>query len=107
MSRFNVRSITEIPAVPVIVPKDKQPSAYDAMRRSTAKATPPPMLSPTTGNVVIDPTKKGRPTKDDVRRQKMDMASAAISALVGDKPTKAKIRDYMAARIAQLNLEKR
>jgi hypothetical protein len=37
----------------------------------------------------------------------MDMASAAISALVGDKPTKAKIRDYMTARIAQLNLEKR
>lgn len=106
MSRFNVRAITEIPAPPVMVPKDKQPSAYDAMRRSNAKAAPP-MLSPTTGNVVIDPTKKGRPTKDDVRRQKMDMASAAIGTLVGNKPTKAKIREYMTARIAQLNLEKR
>ena len=107
MSRFNVRAITEIAAPPVMVPRDKQPSAYDAMRRTSAKAAPPPMLSPTTGNVVIDPTKKGRPTKDDVRRQKMDMASAAITTLVGNKPTKAKIREYMTARIAQLNLEKR
>jgi hypothetical protein len=37
----------------------------------------------------------------------MDMASAAISILVESNPTKAKIREYMAARIAQLNMEKR
>ena len=51
--------------------------------------------------------KKGRPTKDDIRRQKMDQASAAIVALLSNKPTKNKVREYMTGRIAQLNEEKR
>ena len=51
--------------------------------------------------------KKGLPTKDDIRRQKMDMASAAIVALLSNKPTKNKVREYMTGRIAQLNEEKR
>jgi len=65
-----------------------------------------PIISHSTGNVVVEP-KKGRPTKDDIRRQKMDLADAAIVALVSNKPTKAKIRDYFAGRIAHLNVEKR
>jgi phage terminase large subunit-like protein len=65
-----------------------------------------PSISPSTGNVVIEP-KKGRPTKDDIRRQKMDLADAAIVALVSNKPTKAKIREYFEGRIAHLNAEKR
>jgi len=51
--------------------------------------------------------KKGRPTKDDIRRQKMDQASAAIVALLSNKPTKNKVREYITGRIAQLNEEKR
>jgi hypothetical protein len=37
----------------------------------------------------------------------MDLANAAIAALVSDKPTRNKIRDYMTKRIAVLNDEKR
>lgn len=103
MSRFNVRPITEIapPAAPMI--QNKKPSAYAAMNRSSA----PPVISSTSGNVVVEPAKRGRPSKDDVRRQKMDLANAAIAALVSDKPTRNKIRDYMTKRIAVLNDEKR
>ena len=107
MSRFNVRAIIEAAPPPVVVPKDKQPSAYDAMKRRAAKSTPSISSVSPAGNVLVEPVKKGRPTKDDLRRQKMDMASAAIGILVESKPTKAKIREYMEARIAQLNLEKR
>jgi hypothetical protein len=105
MSRFNVRPITVAVAPPVMVPKDKKPSAYDAMKHGSSSA--PPVISPTSGNVVVDATKKGRPTKDEVRRQKMMMASAAITMLLADKPTKAKVREYMAARIMTLDEEKR
>ena len=62
--------------------------------------------TPSTGNVVVEP-KKGRLTKDDIRRQKLDLADAAIVALVSHKPTKAKIREYFEGRIAHLNAEKR
>lgn len=107
MSRFNVRPISEPVAAPIYVPKDKQPSAYDAMKHRSGKAAPFVSSVSPAGNVLVEPVKKGRPTKDDLRRQKMDMASAAIALLVESKPTKAKIREYMAARIVQLNLEKR
>jgi hypothetical protein len=56
---------------------------------------------------MVEAPKKGRPTKDDIRRQKMDMASAAIVALLSNKPTKNRVREYMTGRIAQLNEEKR
>jgi hypothetical protein len=56
---------------------------------------------------MVEAAKKGRPTKDDIRRQKMDQASAAIVALLSNKPTKNKVREYMTGRIAQLNEEKR
>jgi len=106
MSRFNVRAITETAApLPALI-QNKQPSAYGAMRKRAGGAgSPPPMAS---GNVVVDSSaKKGRLTKDDIRRQKMDMADAAIVALVSNKPTRAKIREYMTGRIAMLNAEKR
>lgn len=105
MSRFNVRAITE--AVPPLPPpiQNKKPSAYDAMRRGGAGHAP--ASSPTTGAVMAEAAKKGRLTKDDVRRQKMDLADAAIVALVSNKPTRNKIREYMTGRIAILNAEKR
>jgi hypothetical protein len=105
MSRFNVRAITEAAPAPLPAPiQNKQPSAYAAMNKKGAGSAP--SISSSTGNVVIEP-KKGRPTKDDLRRQKMDLADAAIIALVSHKPTKAKIREYFEGRIAVLNAEKR
>jgi hypothetical protein len=74
------------------------------MKHGGAGAAPTP--SPSTGNVVVEP-KKGKPTKDDLRRQKMELADAAIVALVSNKPTRAKIREYIEGRIATLNAEKR
>jgi hypothetical protein len=56
---------------------------------------------------MVEDVKKGRTTKDDLRRQKMDMASAAIVMLLNNKPTRNKVREYMTGRIAQLNEEKR
>jgi len=64
-----------------------------------------PTVSPTSG--MVEAPKKGRPTKDDIRRQKMDQASAAIVALLSNKPTKNRVREYITGRIAQLNEEKR
>ena len=104
MSRFNVRAISETPPPPIPVIRDKKPSAYNAMKHGGAGAAPTP--SPSTGNVVVEP-KKGKPTKDDLRRQKMELADAAIVALVSNKPTRAKIREYIEGRIATLNAEKR
>ena len=105
MSRFNVRAITEAAPAPLPPPiRDKKPSAYAAMNKRGGAGSAP--ISSSTGNVVIE-AKKGRPTKDDIRRQKMDLADAAIVALVSNKPTKAKIREYFEGRIAHLNAEKR
>ena len=83
----------------------KQPSAYGAMMKRTGGAGHAPVSSAASGTA--EAVKKGRPTKDDIRRQKMDMASAAIVALLSNKPTKNKVREYMTGRIAQLNEEKR
>ena len=82
---------------------DKKPSAYSAMRHGGAGRAP--VISPASG--MEEAVKKGRPTKDDVRRQKMNQASAAIVALLSDKPTRNKVRLYMEQRIAALNEEKR
>jgi hypothetical protein len=83
--------------------QNKKPSAYAAM----GKPSSAPVISPTTGNVVVEPAKRGRPSKEDVRRQKMDLASAAIAHLCSDKPTRNKVREYITNRIAHLNEEKR
>lgn len=106
MSRFNVRAITEAAPPPPPAPiQGKQPSAYGAMMKRSGGAGHAPTVSPTSG--MVEAPKKGRPTKDDIRRQKMDMASAAIVALLSNKPTKNRVREYMTGRIAQLNEEKR
>jgi len=55
----------------------------------------------------MDDKKKGRPSKDEVRRHKMAMASAGIALLCGDKPTRNKVHKYFEARIASLDEEKR
>jgi len=103
MSRFNVRAITEAaPAPPPAPIQGKQPSAYGAMMKRAGGAG---HASPASGTA--EAVKKGRPTKDDIRRQKMDQASAAIVALLNNKPTKNKVREYITGRIAQLNEEKR
>ena len=75
------------------------------MMKRSGGAGHAPTVSPTSG--MVEATKKGRPTKDDIRRQKMDQASAAIVALLNNKPTKNKVREYITGRIAQLNEEKR
>ena len=105
MSRFNVRPISVVAPPPLPEIRDKKPSAYAAMMASGGAGTAP-TISPSTGNVVVE-AKKGRLTKDDLRRQKMDLADAAIVALVNNKPTKAKIREYFMERISKLNEEKR
>ena len=103
MSRFNVRAITEV-AQPIPTPiQNKKPSAYAAMMKGNA----PPVISSSSGNVIVEAPKRGRPSKEDVRRQKMDLASAAINVLLANKPTRNKVREYMEGRIAVLNEEKR
>jgi hypothetical protein len=61
-----------------------------------------------TAVAVAEPEKKkGRPSKEEARRQKMALASEAIAALCSDKPTRAKVRDYFESRIHELDEEKR
>jgi hypothetical protein len=102
MSRFNIRQIaTPTVAAPPPV-ADKKPSAYSAMKHGTSipmpSAVPPP---------VEESKKKGRPSKDELRRHKLAMASDQIALLVESKPTRNKIRDFMSSRITQLDDEKR
>lgn len=101
MSRFNVRPIALIPPLAEVIPQDKKPSAYHAMKYGiTTSSAPTPPPTP-------EEPKKGRPSKEDIRKRKMDMASTAISALLESKPTKAKIRSHIESRIAELDEEKR
>jgi len=103
MSRFNVRALTvAAPPAPPPPPSGKQPSAYAAMRNGTGHdvishvpASPEPVK------------KKGRPSKDEIRRHKLAMADDSVQLLVEDKPTRNKIRDYIEHRILELDMEKR
>lgn len=106
MSKFNVRPIPP-PAPPTVsVPHDKKPSAYSAMNSS--RGTPDvishvgPAVAP-----VEEKKKGGRPSKEDIRRHKLAMASAGITILMSSKPTKKKIHEYMEKRILELEMEKR
>lgn len=101
MRRFNVRPISApVSPPPPIAPSGKLPSAFSKgghVTGSTAVAA-----------AVAEPEKKkGRPSKEEARRQKMALASEAIAALCSDKPTRAKVRDYFESRIHELDEEKR
>ena len=83
---------------------DKKPSAYHAMKHGTS--------IPTTNTIVMappeeEPKKKGRPSKDEIRKHKLSMASDQIAVLVESKPTRNKIREFLRSRITQLDDEKR
>lgn len=95
MSRFNVREIIAPPPPPPHVIHDKKPSAYSAMKHGG-----PPVH-------VEEPKKKGRPSKEDVRKHKLSMADAGIQMLVETKPTRNRIREYFQSRIEELDEEKR
>lgn len=56
---------------------------------------------------VEEKKKGGRPSKEDIRRHKLAMASAGITILMSSKPTKKKIHEYMEKRILELEMEKR
>ena len=99
MSRFNIRSISAPSVAPPPTIADKKPSAYNAMKHGTVT----PVAVPT---VTEEPKKKGRPSKEEVRRHKMAMASAGIALLISNKPTRNKIRNYMQSRIESLDEEK-
>jgi hypothetical protein len=107
MSRFNVRPIgIASPPPPPSVPHDKKPSAYAAMKGGSGNVVVHPP-TPSFSEPVAEKTRKGRMTKDDVRRHKMDLASAGIQVLVVSKPNRNKIREYIKNRILQLDDEKR
>lgn len=100
MSRFNIRPIgvtAEPPPPPP--PPGKLSSAYHAMKHGNE------VISPVIHHE--EPKKKGRPSKEEVRRHKLAMADSHIQLLVEDKPTRNKIRDYMEHRIMELDEEKR
>ena len=107
MSRFNIRPIgIASPPPPPSVPYDKKPSAYAAMKGGSENVVVHPPTSSFEESAAEKP-RKGRMTKDDVRRHKMDLASAGIQVLVLSKPTKNRIREYIKDRILQLDDEKR
>jgi len=92
------------------VPADKKPSAYAALKgRETKKSAAMDSVVSHISSFADEPEprKRGRPSKDELRKHKMSLASASIAMLVNDKPTKKKIQEYMERRIAQLNEEKR
>lgn len=110
MSRFNVRAIQAPIPEQVHVPSDKKPSAYSAFKGRSASA--PTMVSASA--VVAEPearserrTGGGRPSKDELRRRRLDMADASIQILMVAKPNRAKVREYIQNRILALDIEKR
>lgn len=102
MRRFNVRPISA-PTPPPLPPmiSGKLPSAYS---RAAHHAVAGDIISHVEDE---SSKKKGRPSKEEARRHKMDMASEAIAALCSDKPTRNKVRKYFESRITELDDEKR
>jgi len=82
---------------------DKKPSAYAAMRDGSTISHVDTLISK---EHVEEKRGKGRPSKEEMRRKKLALASASISVLVNSKPTKAKIEEYMRNRMDELDLEK-
>jgi hypothetical protein len=114
MSRFNLRPVAVIPALQIQAPADKKPSAYAAMkaRRDNVVIQPTVVSSVAAATAAVSESfdekpKRGRMTKDEARKHKMDLASAGIQILVVSKPNRNKIREYIKNRILQLDEEKR
>ena len=111
MSRFNCRPIARPGPPPMpFVPADKKPSAYAALKgREDKKSVELASMISHVSSFADEPEarKRGRPSKDELRKKKMALASASIAMLVNDKPTKKKIQEYVERRIAELNEEKR
>lgn len=98
MSRFNVRATNTAPPPPPPEIRDKKPSAYAAMKHGTSA---PDVIT----LVEEKPKKAGRPSKEELRRHKLALASGRVAVLIENKPTKAKIRDHMQSRIMELDAE--
>ena len=110
MSRFNVRAIHSPIPEPIHVPSDKKPSAYSAFKgrdTNSAVASAPVMSSVAVSESRSEKRGGGRPTKDELRRRKLDLADASIQVLMVAKPNRAKIREYIQNRILALDIEKR
>ena len=101
MSRFNVRAIGAVVVPPPPPPPaGKLSSAYHAMKH-------PHEVIAHVEAPVKEEKKRGRPSKEEIRKHKLSMSDGVIHTLVEDKPTLNKIRDYMEARIMELDKEKR
>ena len=94
MKRFNVRPIPA-PAPPPPPPPPSK-SAYAAMHSGPSLITH-----------VVEEKKKGRPSKDELRKAKMAAASTEIAALLEGKHNRSKVRTYFENRIMVLEEEKR
>ena len=109
MSKFNVRPIPPPPPPTVSVPRDRKPTAYSAMKGGGDVISH--VGTPGTGAVAVavavEEKKRGRPSKDELRKHKLAMASAGINILMTSKPTRKKIHEYMERRILELEMEKR
>lgn len=105
-----MRPINVVIQAPTSVPMNHAPSAYSAMKHGTgSKASVPSAISvlASVSDSSSSGAKRGRPSKDELRRHKLDLASAGIQVLLVSKPNKAKIREYIQNRILQLDGEKR
>jgi hypothetical protein len=103
MSRFNVRPISTPPPPPVIIPQGKQPSAYSAMKHGSSA----PVNKVIYEDSEPEPKKKGRPSKEEIRKRKMAQASARIAMLIDSKHNKSKVSEYISNRILELEEEKK
>jgi len=102
MSRFNVRAIGAAPPPPdPYIPAGKSPSAYRVMHGGTI-SDPSPVISTTKD----EPKKKGRPKKEDLRKEALMHSAEHVRTLMSGKHTKAKVIEYFEGRIAMLNAEK-
>jgi len=106
MSKFNVRPISvAIPIAPA-PPSDKKPSAYSAMKHG-GPAHSVSAAAAAMDDEEVGGRKRGRPSKDELRRRRLDMAHATIQVLMVAKPNRAKIREYIQNRIMELDEVKR
>lgn len=84
---------------PPPAPIGSRPSIWKAMAENTIHYEEEPI-----GFDIPDkPVKKGKPTKEDKKRERASKASEAVRALVASKPTIKEIREWVNARITELN----